>query len=656
MGTSTLMALGTRAMTASYAQLQTTGNNIANANTPGYSRQQAQLVTAGGQYTGAGFFGRGVDVSTVTRSYDRFLTNQATASASLSAADQARLGQLTQLEKAFALGESGIGHAAGQLLNAFVDVANNPQDASSRHVALARARELSSRFQAAGDQLAALQTGATQDVRAGVEAVNALAQQVAVINRQISAANGTGHAPNDLLDRRDQLVAQISEKINVTSVSAADGSVGLFIGGGQSLVLGSTANTLKAMPDVYDPAKLQLAMREGGTDRIVPQDALSGGSLAGMLRFQNEDLTSARNLLGQLAVAISAAVNEQQSLGLDLGTPSRAGSPIFAVGSPRVLPASSNSGNASLGLTVADGALVQASDYELRFDGSRYALTRLSDGEAMPGSPYTPSQLAAGVTFDGVTLQLGASGALAGDRFLLQPVSDAALNMKTVLSDPSAIAAASPVTATAAVGNTGTASVASARVVDSGAFVPGLTANITFDDTLAAPDNYRFELRDAANTVVGSSTGEWTAGQPIRLNGFELMLDGVPSHDDTVSVVPTTAVAGNNGNALAFVDLAGVGFVGAQMQGGTLVPGRSVTDAYASAVAEIGVRVQSADTAAGISAAAASNAETARANKSGVNLDEEAAKLIQYQQSYQAAAKMLQVAQSVFDTLLQQMG
>ncbi len=656
MGTSTLMALGTRAMTASYVQLQTTGNNIANANTVGYSRQQAQLVTAGGQYTGAGFFGRGVDVSTVTRSYDRFLTNQATASASISAADQARLGQLSQLERVFALGESGIGYAAGELLNAFVDVANNPQDASSRQVALARARELSSRFQAAGDQLAALQAGVTQDVRAGVDAVNALAQQVGVLNREIAAASGTGHTPNDLLDRRDQLVAQISEKINVTSVSAGDGSVGLFIGGGQSLVLGSTVNQLKAVPDAYDPSKLQLAMREGGSDRIVPQDALAGGSLAGMLRFQNEDLASARNLLGQLAVAISAAVNEQQSLGLDLGTPARAGSPIFSVGTPRALPAGGNQGNASLGLAVADGSLVQASDYELRFDGSRYALTRLSDGAAMPGSPYTPSQLAAGVTFDGVTLQLAAGGALAGDRFLLQPVSNAALDMKTVLSDPNAIAAASPVTAVAAATNTGSAEVLSARVVDAGAYVPGLTANITFDDTLAAPDNYRFELRDASNTLVGSGTGTWTAGEPIRLNGFELGFDGVPRDGDTMSVVPTTAVAGNNGNALAFADLAGVGFIGAQMQGGVLVPGKSITDAYASAVAEIGVRVQSAGTAAGISASVASDAETARANKAGVNLDEEAAKLIQFQQSYQAAAKMLQVAQSVFDTLLEQMG
>ncbi len=663
MGTSTLMALGTRAMAATYAQLHTTGNNIANANTAGYSRQTAQLVTAGGQYTGAGFFGRGVDVSTVTRSYDRFLTGQAAQSASISAADQARLGQLQQLEKVFALGESGLGHAAGQLLNAFVDVASNPQDASARQVVMARARELASRFAAAGDQLSTLQAGVTQDLEAQVANVNALAQQVASLNKQISAANGSGHAPNDLLDQRDQLIARIGTHINVTTVAADDGSVGLFIGGGHNLVLGATANSLAAIPDTYDPARRQLAMREGGTSRLVPTDSLSGGAIAGALRFQNEDLTHARNLVGQLAVAISAAVNEQQSLGLDLGTPARPGAPMFAVGDARVLPAAGNGGNAALTLSVADGALVQPSDYELRFDGSRYALTRLSDGAEMPGSPYTPAALFGGIEVDGLRLQLNAGTALAGDRFLLQPVATAAQDMRAVLTEPASIAAASPVSASLGAGNTGSASIVSARAVDSAALDRTLTADIHFTNDTGA---YDWQLVDPFGTVVSSGSAQWTPGQPIRLNGFELMIEGVPRGDrteggvavpgDDLRVAPTTAVAGNNGNAAAFVELAKVGFVGAyQGPGGSLVPGKTITDAYAGALADIGVRVQSATTAAGISSSVAMDAEATRANKAGVNLDEEAARLIQYQQSYQAAAKMLQVAQSVFDTLLQQM-
>jgi flagellar hook-associated protein 1 FlgK len=272
----------------------------------------------------------------------------------------------------------------------------------------------------------------------------------------------------------------------------------------------------------------------------------------------------------------------------------------------------------------------------------------------MPGSPYTAAQLAAGVQVDGLSLQLASGSAIAGDRFLLQPVAEAALNMQTVLSDPNALAAASPVTASLGAANTGSAGIVSARAVDAAALDRTLTASISFTSDTG---NYDWELRDAGGSLVSSGSAVWSAGQPIGLNGFELMLDGTPRTGDTMQVAPTTAVAGSNGNALAFSELAEVGFVDARtLPDGTVVPGKTITDAYASAVAEVGVRVQSATTAAGISEAAAADAETTRANKAGVNLDEEAARLIQYQQSYQAAAKMLQVAQQVFDTLLQQMG
>ena len=653
MGASTLMGIGTRAMFANYAALQTTGNNIANANTQGYSRQQVELSTAKGQYTGAGFFGQGVNVTTVTRSYDRFLTAQAASTNSIASADAARNEQLTQLENVFPLGEKGLGYAAGQLLNAFVDVANNPQDSSSRQVVLTRAQEMSTRFANAGAQLNTLQIGVTQDVRSAVATLNSQAQQLADLNKQISSLNGTGQPPNDLLDQRDQLISDISSKINVTTIQADDGSIGLFIGGGQSLVLGSTANTLKASPDDYDPAKVQITLTEGGVDRPVLSQSITGGSIAGLLRFQNEDLSAARNLLGQMAVAISGAVNQQQSLGLDGGQPASAGAPIFSVGAPRTLPAKANTGDASFGLTVTDSTHVQASDYELRFDGTSYSLTRLSDS-AQVASGLSATDLATGVQVDGLTLQLNAGTSASGDRYLLQGVATASAEMKTVLANPKGLAAASMVTSSFAVTNTGTATAASLGVVNSTAYDPTLTARFTFNTDTG---DYSYDMLDASNAVVSSGTGTWTAGQPIAVNGFELQLSGVPRSGDIVSVGPTASPASNNGNALNFVALASSAFVGVEtLANGTVIPGKTITDAYATTVSDIGVRVQSAKSAAGISSSAAATAETTRANKAGVNLDEEAARLIQFQQSYQAAAKMLQVAQSVFDTLLQTAG
>ncbi|MDH5541124.1 MAG: flagellar hook-associated protein FlgK, partial [Rhizobacter sp.] len=239
MGTGSLMSLGTRALFANQAALQTTGNNIANVNTPGYSRQTVELQTAGGQMTGAGFFGKGVEVATVTRAHDKFLAREVATTGSLAAADETRAAQLKQLENIFATGEAGLGYAAGEFLNAFADVAAKPQDSAARQVVLSRAEQLAQRFRSAGEQVDALQAGTTMALKTSAKQVSALAQRVAEINQQIAVSNGSSHQPNDLLDKRDELVREISQHIQVTGIEAGDGSLSLFIGGGQRLVLGS---------------------------------------------------------------------------------------------------------------------------------------------------------------------------------------------------------------------------------------------------------------------------------------------------------------------------------------------------------------------------------------------------------------------------------
>ena len=642
-----LMSIGKSAMFASYAALQTTGNNIANVNTPGYSRQQVQVMEAPGQFTGSGFFGKGVDVASVTRAYDQYLTGNAVRTASTAAADTARLDKLSQLEGAFPIGTAGVGYAAGEFLNAFRDLANNPADSSARQVVLSDAQEVASRFAAVAGQINNLQAGVTQDLKVSVARVNSLAQQVAKLNQSISSQRGLGQAPNQLLDERDQLVSQIASLVNVTTLNADDGSVGLFIGGGQNLVLGANANAMTATADPFDASKVQIGIREGGVNRQIAPDALAGGSISGLLKFQNEDLTAARNLLGQMATAISGSVNLQQSLGLDLGQPAGQGAAIFSVGPARVLDAAGNAGSASLSLTVSDATQVQASDYALEYDGANYSLTRLADGQAVTGSPFTPAQLATGIQRDGLTLKLNAGTAAAGDRFLLQPVALAAQNMAAVLANPNGIAAASPFTGSTGSANTGNATIASLVAVNP-AYNGSLSATISFT---SGTGNYNWSLSDGT-----SGTGSWAAGSPISLNGFELKLAGVPRSGDTLAVVPTVSVASSNGNALAMVGMAQTGIVATLGTAGATGSPSTVTDAYASAIANIGVRVQSGNTAAEISGGVASEAESARANKAGVNLDEEAARLIQFQQSYQAAAKMLQVAQAVFTSMLQAAG
>jgi len=651
MSASPLMSLGIKAMAANYAALQTTGHNIANANTVGYSRQQAELATSQGQFTGAGFFGRGVDVVSVTRAHNDYLTREAASAKSLAGMDSARLQQLQQLENIFKPGEMGLGSATSDLMNALTDLTSQPADLATRQVVLARAVDLALRFSEAGASLDELQASTVSELRTAVTTINGLAKSIAEINQRIAGMKGLGQPPNDLLDQRDQLISELSQHVQVTRMEATDGTVGVFIGGGQRLVLGNQAATMAVGVDPTDGSRAAITIAEGPNQRLLSSGVL-GGELGGLLTFQNEDLSMARNLVGRLAAAMGGAMNAQQARGLTLQTPlgQVSGSPLFSLGPMQALPHAANVRNASnlpvgvVTLSLADPSALQASDYQLAetaVGSGSWVLTRLSDGMATPVN--------SGDVVDGMRIDF-TSAPQAGDRFLLQPVARAANGMARLLSDPRDLAAASPLVASASPANVGTGAVDMLSVTTAPLPTPGATARITFTSNAG---DYTWELFDSSNTLLNTGNATWQAGQSIPptgtdINGFTLQLTGVPRNGDVLTVEPTPAasVSANNGNASQMVALRDAALAG----------GRPLTDAWSYAMADVGVRVQSGRSSADISAAAAGQAEQQRSSQAGVNLDEEAARLIQYQQSYQAAAKILQIAQSLFDTLLQTAG
>ena len=662
---SDILSIGVSALSASQQALSTIGQNIANANTPGYSRQSVVLTTPPGQFTGSGFFGKGVAIQTVTRAHNDFLTSQAQSSKSVASMDQARSDLLNQLQKLFPTGTNGLGSAAGDFFNSMVDVSNSPSDPSARQVVIGKAQALAARFSDAGQQIDAMQAGVVSDLKADVATVNQLATQIANANNQIALATGTGQQPNDLLDQRDQLISQLSQYLQVTTLPASDGSLSVFIGGGQRLVLGGQALQLSVTQDTYDPTHAAVSINESNGSRQLDSSVLTGGSITARLQFQNTDLADASNKLGQLAAAIGTRVNQQQALGLDLSNPPGTGAAIFSFGQPRALPASTNARNSdgtyatSVGLTIANASQLQASNYTLQVDpagSGGYLLTRQSDG--------LQRVVQNGDTVDGFQINITGNAMAAGDSFQLQPVSRAAVNMQTVLTSPSGIAAASPLTASVATTNTGTATVNTIYAVNSNLDTTQAPMTLTFGNP--DPNNtgqvlYNLQLADG--TVL---SGSWAAGQPIGnqpnatppINlGFELTLNGVPKSGDVVTISPTKFTANNNGNAQAFLNIQSSTFIGQQLNpDGSVSAGSTVNDAYASAMSDIGARVQGATYQASVSSSVSTQAETARSNDAGVNIDEEAARLMQFQQSYQAAAKVLQTAQTLFNQLLQIVG
>jgi flagellar hook-associated protein 1 FlgK len=666
MAVSNLAALGLRAMTANYAALQTTGHNIANANVQGYSRQRAELSTSPGQFWGSGFYGRGVDVTTISRAHSAVLAREAMGAGSMAAMDAARLDMLRRMEGTFKTGEDGLGQAATQLLNGFAELATRPGDMAQRQVVLSLARDMAARFAAAGAQLDALQDGVRSELTTAVDQVNGLTESLARMNAQVVALRSLGQPPNDLLDERDRLLGRLNALVRVGTVEDTDGSINVFMAGGQSLVLGARTTTLRVATDSADPTRAALLMRTGGVDQPIGANLLGGGSIEGLLRFQNQDLVDGRNLVGRLALAVGMAVNAQQAMGLSLAGPAgEPPPPFFALGPSRALADAHNAAGpdgrplAQVALQISDPAAVKASEYRLAQDENTpglWRITRLVAGQpsqdpADRSEAFDIASLPGGeFSFQGMTLRLTAPLPQPGDRFTLQPATRAANGMAASLADPRDIAAAGPLVAFAEAGNRGTGAVSQLVFEPGGVPVPAGQVTVRFDDDAG---RYSWELRDRDGNLLDGDSDTWVPGAPIpapprQINGFSLLLGGVPRQGDAFSIEPTPrdALSANNGNALRLTAL----------RDAPLADGRTVTDAWALALADVGVRVRGAATAADISGQVAREAENARSGVTGVNLDEEAARLIQFQQSYQAAAKVLQVAQTLLDTLLQASG
>ncbi|MDD0840149.1 flagellar hook-associated protein FlgK [Curvibacter sp. HBC61] len=655
-----LLNLGARALMSNQVALQVTGNNISNVNTAGYSRQTAVLSAVQGEFTGSGYIGKGVEVSTVQRIYDQFLAKQATATASIKALDVTRAEKVAQMEDIFVGGTNGLGQAINNTINAFSDVANAPSDLTARTVAITQTQEMAARFKSASNQLSDLQQNAQLQLRDDETVINAMAEQLASLNAQIAFALSSGQPPNDLLDKRDSMLNQLNQKVQTTTVPADDGSLNVFLAN-QPLVLGSKSATVSfSQPTNYpgDQNTLKLKITQsGGQVTEIDENSLSGGEVIGLLRFHNTDLAEARNLLGRMALAVTTEMNTQHVAGVDLN--GNAGTNLFNPIGISAIAATGNS-TATVNAFVANDSQLQLSDYKLTFGagGVISSVTRLSDNANVTPAPATTLP----ITIDGLTIQAGTGTPANGDTFMLRPYDQAAQQIQVAIASPSALAVANPVQATLGTQNTGTMTIGSLKAdpaVPTGSPL-GYQASVHTNSPMAVKfvSSSQYQLvNPSTGALMSATTYTYTPGQAIppsgdaASQGWTLTLTGTPKAGDSVVVVrPSTATdlaaqKKDGGNAKSLYNLSTK----------PTYDKTPLSDTYAALMAQIGVRSQSAQYAADVSSSIANNAEAARTSVSGVNLDEEAAHLLQFQQAYQASAKIIQTAQSIFDTLLQTM-
>lgn len=623
---SELFGISISALQAFQAAINVTSNNVANASTPGYDRESIDLSTAAPQSNGTVSIGGGVVVSGISRAYSQAAANQLNTS-------QSNLGQLTslqsystQIDNLFGTNGGGLSTALQNFYNAWSTVANSPTSTAARQALLGQAQSIANSFQNTSGQLNALNTDVNSRITGDVTQINSITSSIALLNQhiQVGTAQNGGQPPNELLDQRDQLVTNLSKLVNISTTTDSNGGLNVFVGNGQALVLQGQTTQLTTVPNQYNASQLEISTSALNGNPI--SNSIGGGDLGGLIAARTQVIDPALNQLGQVATALSQSVNSQQSKGLDLS--GQFGAAIFSTPTTQATASSTNTGTATATVSVTNVGALTANDYVLTYNAGAYSLTRASDGTsvALAGAGTAANPL----TADGLSIVL--SGAPAShDTFLIQPTAAAAASFKVVLTDPSKIAAAGAVRSSAAITNTGTGTIGAATVLN--AANPNLltTATITF----SSPTTY---------SINGGANQAYTGGGNIALNGWQVQINGAPAAGDVFTVQSNVGGTGDNSNALASA---------AQQSAGVLDNGTiSINGSVSAMITSLGSQAQQINTAQSAQTAVNSQALSSVQSVSGVNLDEEAASLLQWQQAYQAAAQALTIGNSLFTTLI----
>lgn len=539
---SSILDIGKTALNAAQVGMSVTGHNIANASTPGYTRQVVIQGAAQAQNFGYGYVGQGTEVLGIQRVYNEILSRQVSSSLSSSSEMSAYAAQMQYIDNLLSNTSAGLAPVVQSFFASVQTASANPGDPASRQTLLSQAQSLASRFQALGSRLAEIEGDVNSEVNASVGLINSYSQQLLQLNKNIEAAlnNGVG-PPNDLMDQRDQIIAELSKQVKVDVVEQQDGTYNVFIGNGQPLVVGKNRYTLSTIRSESDPSRMEVGYNGNSGTVILGSNSLSGGKLGGLVQFREKSLDSIRGQLGTIALTLAETFNAQHMLGYD--KTGNAGGVFFNVPGPLVSSNVNNTGDAVLDVSIDSAGALNGSNYRLAYDGTNYILTRLDTGGVQTFASLPQ-------TVDGLEINIAGGSMQTHDSFLIKPAIMAANGFSVAISDINRIALA--------------------------------------------------ELPTAGNADNGNAL------KLAALQTALTMADGTTSYEGAYGQL--VSLVGNKTNELKIMSAAEEGM----LEG-------------------------------------AINAQQAF---SGVNLDEEAANLIRYQQAYQAAGKMMQIASQLFELLL----
>jgi flagellar hook-associated protein 1 FlgK len=618
--------------------LGTTSHNIANVNTEGYSRQSVEISANVPTYYGGSFVGTGAHVESIQRSYDQFLSTEVRDITAV----HSRLTKFAELaghiDDVLADPNGGVSPALHDLFSSVQDVADDPASSTARSALIITAQSFSERFHNIGARFEQLADNTRTEIGTVVEEVNSIVSAISQFNisiNQINSSNKSSQQSGDLLDKRDALLTELAEKIDITVVYSDNSSMSIFIGNGQSVLNGATVSTLAVEASPNDPA-LDVIVYNGPFGSFDLSAQLQGGELGGLLSFKSTILTPAINSLGRTAIAVAEAVNTQMRAGMDLN--GNLGQDFFSYDDAKIFSATTNLGTATVTSDVTDVGALTINDYGLAYDGTNWTITsdKGTTATVANGAPAT-------LTFEGITLTIDGTTAAAGDRFTIKPTLGGAESINVVLTDPRLIAAAAPIRTSSSLSNLGTVEMSEGTVTDSTAL--GTIPDVNFTFTSATSFTSNAAVVTGGFIYASGADIPYTNNMEIDANGWQVSLTGVPAATDQFDVQSNAGGTGDNRNLLKIANLQNELI----LDGGTA----SFQDDYATFVGFVGLQTQAANVSRDAHSLLLDQSVSRNASVVGVNLDEEAADLIRFQQAYQAAAQVISTVQTLFDTLLQ---
>lgn len=673
-----LLNIGLSGLSANKTSLAVTGHNITNVNTPGFSRQETIQATRIPQFSGAGYIGSGTTLVDVRRIYNEFLNTQVRSSTALNSDTQSYLSQINQLDSLLAGTTTGINPGLQKVFAALQTAAEDPANIPARQLALSEAEGLAKRFNTVYDRLYEQNAFINKQLSAVTDQVNQLAGSIAGYNEAIAVAASNGQQPNDLLDAREEAVRKLSTFIGVTVVTQDDNSYNLFVGSGQPLVVGSQASRLEVVPGLSDPLRSEVQFVSGNSRQGITS-LITGGEMGGLIRYREDVLDTTLNSVGRLALSVTDQVNRQLGQGLDLngqfgnGLFRELNDPILT-GQRSLARIGNSDTTANLNVLIEDTTQLTTSDYEVEFtNATDYTVRRVSDGTSF--GPFDITVVPA-AEFDGISLNVASGTFAAGDRFRVMPTRNAGESIRADMKRPEELAFAAPLKSQTSPANIGTGVISQ----------PTLLTEIDIYDPVAQAD-LETSLRNAPplRIVMGAGGGATQGYDVVDINGnvidtgvivpgqnnsltisvpatagppavpvpfdYEVTISGRPQGGDNFSVSFNTNGVSDNRNALKLIDLQNRTTIGINPLAPTTT-GSSFTDAYGDLVERVGTLTSQARVDGEATGAILKQATDNRDSVSAVNLDEEAAKLIQFEQYYQASAQIIQVARNLFDTLI----